>query len=86
MRTMGGLHLVETVHAMALPKGRPRTDDMRAMVEHMQGLGLVQRRPAAFQSGDVLYIHPALAAGVRKLMARRADSFMNEMFLGALRR
>lgn len=76
-----GLKTVVSEHAMELPKGKPRTDDMRAMVEHMSDLGLVQRVPATFmmRSDDgqnVMIMHPTVSNSISKLMELQMDSMI----------
>lgn len=65
--TFGGLNIIESEHALALPKGRPFTDDMVAFVEHMTRLGMIHRKPAAFQlSPTTMVVHPVLARQLRQ--------------------
>lgn len=83
-RTFAGTKVVESSAATALPTAKPRTEDMREMVDHMARLGLVQRKPAAFQIGDTMVIHPVLLDKLRKEMENRASEFFDNAFYDAM--
>lgn len=59
------MKIIVSSQATRLPIGNPQTDDMRAMIDHFERLGLIQRIPAAFTVGQSLVLHPALAAKLR---------------------
>ena len=77
----GGLKFVETETAMAKPSAKPRTDDMRDMVEHMDRLGLIQSKPAAFVHRDTCFIHPALLAKLRSRISTHFDDLVYKAML-----
>lgn len=52
--------------ATTLPEGKPQSDDMRHMIEHFHTLGLIRRIPGAFKIGDAMYVHPTIAAELRR--------------------
>lgn len=60
------IRFVESEHALAFPKAKPHSDDMRDMIEHFYDMGLVERKPCALQVENVMYVHPVL---MRKLRA-----------------
>lgn len=82
-----GVQFVESIHATAIPGGVPRTDDMRAMVDHFHRLGLIRRKPAAFSThnGRVMVIHPDLLKAMRDRLSREIDSRDQNAFLYGLK-
>lgn len=71
---IAGVEIHVTELATALPDGKPSTEDMRNMVEHMAIMGLIQRKPSWFVFKDAfgretIHIHPVLHA---RLVARAA--------------
>lgn len=79
-----GVRVIESTSATALPDGKPSTDDMRDMVEHFHALGLIKRRPAAFQMGDTMVIHPTLVRAVQERMSDSLDAMAQRAFYGAI--
>lgn len=80
-----GLKFIETETAMAKPSAKPRTEDMRNMVEHMDRLGLIKLKPAAIVYRDTCYIHPVLYAALQARLSRRVDSFFEDQFMKIMR-
>ena len=80
-----GVRTIESGAATALPDGKPTTDDMRDMVEHFHALGLIKRKPAAFQIGDTLVIHPTLLRAVQKRLSDDLNKMTERAFFGAVR-
>lgn len=70
---IGGTRIFVSDAATTLPKGKPQTDDMRHMVEHFEQLGLIRRIPGAFKIGDAMYVHPVIAAELRKRVVNRFE-------------
>lgn len=62
----GGVQICESAAAMAKPSGKVFTDDMRAMVEHFDALGLIRDVPAIFKIGDKIFMHPIKFAEFRR--------------------
>jgi hypothetical protein len=85
MMPFGGLKFIETETATAKPSAKPRTDDMRAMVEHMDRLGLIQRKPAAFVHQGTCFIHPVLMVALRARMSRQVNGFFDDQFMKIMR-
>lgn len=75
-----GVRLTETTHAMVDPKGTPHTDDMRDMVEHMRQLGLIQKKPGAFQMGDDMFVHPKIMSSLRERLRLDVDRMIERDF------
>jgi hypothetical protein len=73
--------IVESIHATAEPTAQPHCDDTREMIDHFRQLGLIQRRPAAFKAGNVMYVHPALMNAVRNDIRVRLDEMSRRAFL-----
>ncbi len=53
-----GTSIYLSEHAVAPPRGVPRTDDMRAMVEHLRNLGQTRMVPGVLRYGRKLLVHP----------------------------
>ena len=77
-----GMRMIESEHATSSPPGKPYTDDMRDMIEHMADLGLIQRVPAAFvmHDGKTMMIHPAMAAKLRARLREISRQIENSIF------
>lgn len=70
-----GLDVIPSFRAVSKPKRVPHTDDMRAMVDHFDRLGLIREIPMVFQLGSNLIIHPVLLDAL-KARADAAGRFM----------
>lgn len=64
----------ESELALAYPKAKPHSDDMRDMVEHFHAMGLIERKPCALQIGNTMYVHPTI---MRKLKAAGVNVVQN---------
>ena len=53
-----GTSIYLSEHAVAPPRGIPRTDDMRAMVEHLRDLGQTRMIPGVLRYRNALLVHP----------------------------
>ncbi len=81
MPPFGGMKIVSTEAATALPSGKPTTDDMRAMVDHFHDLGLIQRKPAAFKAGGSMFVHPVFMEEIRKRFVDHSENlFMSALY------
>lgn len=74
-----GVKLVESPHALAKPKGVPRTDDMKIFVEAMERMGQIRMRPAAYMLNGTFVIHPELMFELK----HRITTHLDNQFLGA---
>lgn len=75
-----GARIRESSAAATLPAAKPHTDDMRAMVEHLDRLGMIERRPAVFRFGNEIVIHPDLLEKLRARLARDAAEKARALF------
>lgn len=66
MHTFAGMVVSVSPHVMVPPKGKPYTDDMRAMVDHFHTLGLIRRVPGAIEIAGRLMVHPQIYDAMRK--------------------
>lgn len=80
-----GVKITESVHATAEPSARPHTDDMREMVDHLRALGLVRKKPAAFQTPYGLIVHPEIMRQMRARLAQQTDDALVNAMTGAFR-
>lgn len=64
-----GINIIESTGAVSKPKGCIHTDDMRAMIDHFEELGLIQMVPASFRlpNGSIV-MHPSLMPKFRRLI------------------
>lgn len=82
--SINSMEMHVTEHATALPDGKPTTEDMRNMVDHMMAMGLIQRKPAAFAVKDAfgqesIHIHPTLHGQLMRRVRCASKSMEREM-------
>jgi hypothetical protein len=68
-----GVQIYETESAMSKPAGCVHTDDMRAMIDHFDKLGLIRDVPAVFQIGGKIYMHPVKYAEFKRAVRVRTE-------------
>lgn len=78
------LRIIESEHATTFPTAKPRTLDMQEMVDHFHSLGLIQRRPAAFETPAGLVVHPTIARKMREQLSRKVRRRQDETAFSAL--
>ena len=80
---LAGMHVYESQAATSLPDGKPYTDDMKAMVEHLSRVGEVRRRPAAFKTPNgSLVMHPILYESLKRGLASQIERQTRKVFFG----
>lgn len=80
---IAGVNIVVTTLATLLPDGKPLTEDMRNMVDHLSALGLIQRKPAVFTikdayGGETIHMHPVLHEQLQVQLKRQAMAMERE--------
>ncbi len=75
-----GVHV--SPYALAEPSGKPRTDDMREMVEKLSEMGQIRKVPAAFRIGKRIVMHPAIYLKLKANDGVKISPFRPEQFQG----
>lgn len=83
--TYGGMKIFVTEQAVTLPSKKPRTLDMRLMVDHLEKTGQIKPFPAILQCGDTLWVHPEVKRKIDKQIRESIEFRTDTMFFNALK-